>query len=63
MIWDVDLDEMVVDLRTAANLAVESGLMKRHIFSLSGWFYDPIGIITPSGVGTGGAGGASAPPS
>ena len=46
MIWDVDLDEMVVDLRTAANLAVESGLMKRHIFSLSGRFYDPIGIIT-----------------
>lgn len=47
MIWDVDLDEMVVDLRTAANLAVESGLTKRHIFSLSGRFYDPIGIITP----------------
>ena len=47
VIWNVDLDEMVVDLRTAANSAVESGLTKRHIVSLSGRFYDPIGIITP----------------
>ena len=47
VIWNVDLDEMVVDLRTAVNSAVESGLRKRHIVSLSGRFYDPIGIITP----------------
>ena len=48
VIWNIDLDEIVVvDLRTAANSAVVSGLMKRNIVSLSGRFYDPIGIITP----------------
>ena len=38
VIWNIDLDKIVVDLRIAAKSAVELGLTKRNIVSLSGRF-------------------------
>ena len=45
--WNVDDDLLVFDLRDIANAANQSEPTKRHVISVIGRFYDPIGLISP----------------
>ena len=47
LIWNIDDDEIVYDLRDVVNTATEVGLTKRQIVSLTGRFFDPLGILAP----------------
>ena len=47
LIWNIDDYEIVYDLRNVVNTATEVGLTKRQIVSLTGRFFDPLGILAP----------------
>ena len=47
VLWIVVLDEIVLDFSNILDTANETETSKRHIVSLSGRFYDPIGLATP----------------
>ena len=47
VLWIVVSDEIVLDFSNILDTANETETSKRHIVSLSGRFYDPIGLATP----------------
>ena len=47
LIWNVDDDEIVYDLRNVVDTVTEVGPTKRQVVSLTGRFFDPIGVLAP----------------
>ena len=47
IIWNVKLDQFIFEFNNVFLAAKELEPTKRHIVSLSGRFYDPLGFITP----------------
>ena len=45
--WNVFADQLVIDVSNVAHLARELEPTKRHIVSVVGRFYDPLGFISP----------------
>ena len=47
MRWNVSTDHFLFDLGDIASLAKASEPTKRHIVSIVGKFYDPLGFLSP----------------
>lgn len=45
--WNVEIDQIVVNFEEISHLAMEIEPTKGNIVSLVGWFYDPLGFMSP----------------
>ena len=47
VIWDIESDNLVYDFNHLSEAILATEPTKRHIVSVTGRFYDPLGIIQP----------------